>query len=122
VIFRLGHHIGDGAMRVRRGTGHEQILASADDGLGDAGDLGGRLPLAEDHLREPLADVPMVVDAGKAEIFVGTLAQELKEFPVRCLRRSVAGAYLVEEGPELLAVHRAKWPKRIDFALSWTVT
>jgi hypothetical protein len=46
----------------------------------------------------------------------------LKELAVRCLRRQAPGTHLVEEGPQVLAVHRAKWLECIDFGSSWTIT
>ena len=86
--------------------------------VGDRGNLGGGLALAEDDFREALAGVPLVIDPGEAEVFVGFLAQNLKEPLLRRLRSERARADLVEEGAKLLPVHRA-W--QVDFGPTWTI-
>jgi len=48
----------------------------------------------------------VVIDAGEAQILEGLLAQNLKELFLRRLRRKAAAANRVEQGPQLLTVHR----------------
>ena len=61
-----------------------------DDSLGDRGDLLGGLPWTENHLWKALADAAVMVDSGESEVFERGLAQKLKEFVVRSLRREGA--------------------------------
>ena len=106
-------------MSFGRRARHQQRVAGADNALGDRGDLGRGLALAEDDFRETLADVALVIDPGEAEILVGFLAQKLKEPLVRRLRSKRSRAHLVEQGAELLAVHRGSW--KVDFSPTWTI-
>ena len=69
------------------GSGDQQILARGDDSFGNYGYLLGTLAGAEDDLREPLANGPVVVDPGKTKILERGVAQELKEAGMRGLRR-----------------------------------
>ena len=69
------------------GSGDQQILARGDDSFGNYGYLLGTLARAEDDLREPLANLPVVVDSGKTKILERGVAQELKEPGMRGLRR-----------------------------------
>jgi hypothetical protein len=78
-----------------------------------------------------------MIDLGKAQVFEGTVAQELKEPGVRCLRRKVPGLDSDEDLAEIQPVHRAprrgsglaereskaaKSLTRVDFRPSWAVT
>ena len=120
--MRVGQDGGHGAVGVGGGSGDQQVLAGVGQRTRNDGDLVGRLSLAEDDFGKSLADVAVMVDAGKSQILEGFLAQELKELLVGCLRRGGAGLHLVEQGAQLLAIHRAKWLKGFDFGPSWTIT
>ena len=70
----------------------------------------GVLPWPKIDFRESLAGVAVVIDPGEAQILVRLLAQNLKELLLRRLRSNDAGADGLEEGAQLLTVHR-----RVDF-------
>ena len=84
---RAWQHRDHGRMGFLSRPGHQEILAGADDAFGNRRDLGGCFPDAENHLGKALSDAAMVVDLGKSEIFVGCVAQKLKEPPMSGLRR-----------------------------------
>jgi hypothetical protein len=77
--------------------------------------------LAEDNFRKTLARRPVLIDPREAQIFVGCLAQILKELLVRSLRCQAAPTDVVEEGPQLLSVHSTNALDNVDFGPSWTV-
>ena len=60
------------------------------DALGDGGDLLDRLSFAENHLRETLAQGPMVIHPGEAHVLVGQMAKSLR----RQFRRDLVCANL----------------------------
>ena len=97
-------------------------MAGGDDARGDRGNLFGRLALAEHHFGKALAGVPVLVDAGETQVLVRSLAQKLKELARAPPQVSVAaGADLVEQGAQLLAVHRANGWNSLTCGPSWTV-
>jgi hypothetical protein len=120
--MRVGQHGGHGAVSVCGGPRYQQVLAGVGQRTRNDGDLVGRLALSEHDFGKSLADVAVMIDAGESQILKGFLAQELKELLVGCLRRGSAGLHRVKQGAQLLAIHRAKWLKGFDFALSWTIT
>ena len=61
----------------------EQRRAAPDNLGGDGGDLGRRLAQAEDDLGEALADRPVVIDAGEAEVLERLGAQRLQQLRSR---------------------------------------
>jgi len=92
-------------VRFQRRPGDQQALTGADQAGANGRDLLRRLALPEYDFGKPLARGSIVVHSGEAEIRVWLLAQELKE-RLKCrLRRAAAGADLVEQGAELLAIH-----------------
>jgi hypothetical protein len=91
--------------------GNEHILPGSDQRSCDRGDLVRRLSLAEDNLRKALPYMTMLVDTREAKVLVRALAQELKELLVRGFGCSAAGPYFVQQGPQVLSVHRPKWLK-----------
>jgi hypothetical protein len=107
--------------RLPRGPGDEQILSRIDNSLGNCGNLLGSFPLPEHHFRKTLADAPVVVDPGEAQILEGAVAQKLKEPGLCSLRRYGPGLDRLEEGAELRSVHRDKSLTGVDFGASWTV-
>jgi hypothetical protein len=121
VKLDAGHAGGDGLENVARRSGHEQAMPRRDDPLGDARDLLGALAGSEDDLREPLTDGPMVIDPSEPEVLERCMAQNLKEALVRCLRRKGTGVHLVQQRPNLMAVHRSKPLPFVDLAVSWAV-
>ena len=78
--------------------GDEQAVAGGDQAGGDGGDLFGTFALAEHHFRESLPRRPVLIDAGKTKIFVGGLAQKLKEPLVGSIRCQIAAVNIVQEG------------------------
>jgi hypothetical protein len=108
VIFSVWQLARDGRVRVGAGAGDEEALPRRDEARGDRGNLCGRFSLAEDDFGEALSHVAVMIDARESEIFVGLLAQKLKEPLVRRLRSNGSGVNLVEQGAELLTVHRGK--------------
>ena len=71
-VRRAGPNGGEG---LRACPGHEEAVRLNEKRLGDAGDLFGRLALGEDHLGEALADRPVVVYLGEAQVLVGQAPQ-----------------------------------------------
>ena len=106
----------------RVGACDESRVPGRGDPVHDASTLFGRLTLTKDDFRDTTPQMPVLIDAREAQVLVRTLAQELKELLVRCLRCSVTRPHGVEEGTQLLTVHHAKWLKCIDFGPSWTIT
>ena len=76
--------------------GDQDSVAGGRDAGGDRGDLGRCFSLAEHDLREALPGVSLVIDLREAEIFVGFLAQNLKEPVLRRLRGKRSRAHVVE--------------------------
>ncbi|HEU4892694.1 MAG TPA: hypothetical protein VFT47_14160 [Vicinamibacterales bacterium] len=87
-------------------------MTRIDDPFRDGSDLRRGLSLPENHLREALPGVSVVIDAGEPEVLKRLLAQNLKELFLRRLRSKGAGANGLEKGPQLLTVHR------VDFEAS----
>jgi hypothetical protein len=73
--------------------------------LGDSGHLVGGLPGTENHFRESLSGMALVIDPGEAQILEGCLAQILKDALVRGLRRISPGPDPLQQGEKLLASH-----------------
>lgn len=65
----VGHDFGNAVERLRVGSRHEQSIASAGDGTGNAGDLVRCLALTEDDFGESPAGPALVIDPGVAEVF-----------------------------------------------------
>ena len=63
----------------------------------------------------------MVVDAREPDVFEWRLAQKLKKATVGLLRCQALCLHIIEEGPEVLAVHRRETPPLFDGNSSRTV-
>ena len=88
------------------GAGDQQVVSGGDDAGGDRGHLGRGFSLAEDDFGEALAGLAVMIDPGEPQVFERLLAQNLKELFLGRLRCDRTGADALEEGPQLLAVHR----------------
>ncbi len=80
-------------------------MPGRDDALGNGRDLRRSLSLAEDNLRESLAEASMVVDFRESEVLERGLAQILKQPDLRSLRCNGSRGDLVKQGAKLQAVH-----------------
>ena len=85
---------------------HQHVGPRRDHALGDRDHLLGRLPLAEDRLREPVAQAAVVVDAREPEILVGQLAQPGE----RLVHRGVPRPHGGEQVGELPPLHVSRPP------------
>ena len=90
-----------GSEHLGGGAGREEGAVALHDALRDGGDLLDRLPFAEDHLREPLAQGAMVIHPGEAHVLVGQMAELLR----RLFGRDLVGANVSQELQERLAIH-----------------
>ena len=90
-----------GSEHLGGGAGREEGAVAFHDALGDGGDLLDRLPFAEDHLRESLAQSPMVIHPSEAHVLVGQMAELLR----RLFGRDLVGANVSQELQERLAIH-----------------
>ena len=97
VIHRLAYM--DVYRFVRRfaGTSDQERGPAFDDFGRDCGDLGGTLAQAEDHLREPLADRAVVIDASEPEVLERLGAERFEELISSGLCVEVAPCDLIEQ-------------------------
>jgi hypothetical protein len=121
VIASAGYYRQDGVVCVPIGAGDEEAMPRAHEARGNTCNLFWTLALSEDDLGETLPCGAMLIDASKAQILVRSLAQNLKELLMRSLRCQAAPADIVEEGPQLLAIHPTNALDNVDFGPSWTV-
>ncbi len=87
------------------GTRHQQIVAGADDSLGDSGNLFRCFSGPVHDFGEPLSDRSVVVDAREIDILVGRVAQILKELLMCRLRRQSSGPHFIQQLAQLKTVH-----------------
>jgi hypothetical protein len=78
VILARRRHRSHRVERVTRGAGDEERLTTANDPLGDGGNLRGRLADAEDYLWKALANLAVGIDPREAEVLEGGRAQRLQ--------------------------------------------
>ena len=79
---------------LRGRAGDQQVVPGGNHAPGDRGDLGRSLALAEDDFGKALSCFSVVIDAGEPQVFVGLLAQNLKELflgRLRCHRAGLDG-------------------------------
>src|SRR5262249_46506652 len=90
---RGGHH--------RAGAGPEKAAGGRLEPLADRDHLIQRFALAEHHLRLPLAQGAVMVDAGEREVLEGEMPQTIE----RGVGRETAGGDVGQQGLELLGSH-----------------
>lgn len=73
MVAGIGDGREDGGGGFGGDAGDEEAVGALEDGLRDAGDLGGGLALAEDDLGDPVAEGAVVVDLREADIYVGEI-------------------------------------------------
>jgi hypothetical protein len=93
VEFCLCQMLANGVEGLAIGPSHEQAVTSADDSFGDGCDLFWGLSRPKNHLRGPLADLAVMVDAREPEVLEGSLAQILNDTVQRCFRSCGAGLH-----------------------------
>ena len=90
-----GVALGDFRRRLRREAGDEHRgLAVFGHGVEDAGDLRRGLPRAVDHLRRPLADLPVEIHLGIAQVFKGRFLEGVE----RLVHAHFPGFHALEQG------------------------
>ena len=94
-----GQHLG-GLGRIH--TGHQHRRPLVPQGAGDGRDLFGGFALAENDLRETLAQRPVVVHPGEAQVLVRELLQALHGLGWS----QRAGGHLLQQRIQLVGVHR----------------
>jgi len=83
-----GHDRVNGRKRLLAGTRDEQRVPACDDLRGDGGDLRGGLPEAEDHFREALAKLALMIHPGETEIL-----ERLCQLRVDELQKRLGGGF-----------------------------
>jgi hypothetical protein len=100
VLLRVGRRLAHRAPRVGVGAGDEDAPgASVEHRAGDLSDLERGLPLGQHRLGRALAELPMDVGAGKAEV----AKRQLREPLERRRRRDLAAPDALEQHLEILS-------------------
>jgi hypothetical protein len=105
--YRVRYSCRDRGMRSLIRSGDQQAVSRCDDPLGNCGNLLRALSRTENHLRETLTSVAVMVDPRKSQILERCLAQILKDALVCGLRRIEAGLNPLQQGKEFVTCHRS---------------
>jgi hypothetical protein len=117
----VGYFLPDTVERPRVSPRDQQAVTRRDDAFGDRRNLFRSLAGTEDYLRKSLPECAMVVDSREADVFKWRLAQKLKKPTVGLLRCQALCLDILQEGAEVLAVHRPEAPPLFDGNSSRTV-